>query len=122
MTVTAVLIFLASRSRLKLFINSLLAFLAVLPTTNFKVLTLLRQKKKQQPKRNFQILTQNNATPAIELLGSVKSVTEFNQCLTKTRYKPFSLRRTLLNKTPFFVDVFVKAYNVDYRKAFSFLK
>ena len=122
MTVTAVLIFLASRSRLKLFINSLLAFLAVLPTTNFKVLTLLRQKKKQQPKRNFQILTQNNATPAIELLGSVKSVTEFNQCLTKTRYKPFSLRRTLLNKTPFFVNVFVKAYNVDYRKAFSFLK
>ena len=121
MTVTAGLIFLASRSRLKLFINSLLAFLAVLPTTNFKVLTLLRQKKKQ-PKRNFQILTQNNATPAIELLGSVKSVTEFNQCLTKTRYKPFSLRRTLLNKTPFFVNVFVKAYNVDYRKAFSFLK
>ena len=122
MTVTAGLIFLASRSRLKLFINSLLAFLAVLPTTNFKVLTLLRQKKKQQPKRNFQILTQNNATPAIELLESVKSVTEFNQCLTKTRYKPFSLRRTLLNKTPFFVNVFVKAYNVDYRKAFSFLK
>ena len=121
MTVTAGLIFLASRSRLKLFINSLLAFLAVLPTTNFKVLTLLRQKKKQ-PKRNFQILTQNNATPAIELLGSVKSVTEFNQCLTKTRHKPFSLRRTLLNKTPFFVNVFVKAYNVDYRKAFSFLK
>ena len=122
MTVTAGLIFLASRSRLKLFINSLLAFLAVLPTTNFKVLTLLRQKKKRQPKRNFQILTQNNATPAIELLGSVKSVTEFNQCLTKTRYKPFSLRRTLLNKTPFFVNVFVKAYNVDYRKAFSLLK
>ena len=122
MTVTAGLIFLASRSRLKLFINSLLAFLAVLPTTNFKVLTLLRQKKQQQPKRNFQILTQNNATPAIELLESVKSVTEFNQCLTKTRYKPFSLRRTLLNKTPFFVNVFVKAYNVDYRKAFSFLK
>lgn len=122
MTVTAGLIFLASRSRLKLFINSLLAFLAVLPTTNFKVLALLRQKKTTTKKKLSNFDNNNNATPAIELFGSVTSVTEFNQCLTKTRYKPFSLRRTLLNKTPFFVNVFVKAYNVDYRKAFSFLK
>ena len=73
MTVTAGLIFLASRSRLKLFINSLLAFLAVLPTTNFKVLTLLRQKKKQ-PKRNFQILTHSNANPQSNCLGQLRQL------------------------------------------------
>ena len=50
--------------------NSLLAFLAVLPSANFQVLTLLRQKKDNQ-KETFKFWLKMMATPAIELFGSV---------------------------------------------------